>query len=239
MLLVSGSAAIADTITVFVAGAAKHAMEEIVPAFERATGHKVQMRFDTVGALRDRVIAGETPDLVVLSTAAITQMAEKGKASSASLSLGRTGVGLAVPHGQPIADISTPEKLADFLKAASSIGYADPARGATAGTQFRKTIEALSLAEPLAPKLKVYPFGVEVIAALGKGELGVGVSQATEIVSAKSVSFVGFLPDPHQVWTEYRAALLKPGAPAQALLDAMGADSAKPAFAHSGFMPAR
>ncbi len=79
MLLVFGHAAIADTITVFVAGAAKHAMKKIVPPFERATGHKVQMRFDTVGALRDRVIAGETPDLVVLSTAAITQMAEKAR----------------------------------------------------------------------------------------------------------------------------------------------------------------
>ncbi len=108
MLLVSGSAAIADTITVFVAGLRSMRWRRscLLSSAPRATR---SMRFDTVGALRDRVIAGETPDLVVLSTAAITQMAEKGKASSASLSLGRTGVGLAVPHGQPIADISTPK----------------------------------------------------------------------------------------------------------------------------------
>ena len=57
----------------------------------------------------------------------------------------------------------------------------------------------------------MFPFGVEVIAALGRNELDVGVSQATEIVTNDKVEFVGFLPNPLQVWTIYEAAILRDG----------------------------
>src|SRR5690349_11188314 len=67
----------ADEVRVLAAGAAKHALEEIGPAFERASGHTLRASYDTVGAQRDRVLQaapGAVADLVVLSDAALQQL---------------------------------------------------------------------------------------------------------------------------------------------------------------------
>ena len=120
---------------------------------------------------------------------------------------------------------------------AGTIGYADPARGATAGTQFRKAVEALGLQDPLKDKLKVFPFGVEVIAALGRNELDVGVSQATEIVTNDKVAFIGFLPDRAATLDVYEAAILRDGDSARKFLAALSTPAGVGALKKSGFEP--
>ncbi len=221
---------------IFAAGATKSLVEELGARFEREAGVKLVPAFDTVGALRDRVLNGEAPDMVLLSAVAVKAIADKRPLPAGmTLDLGRTGVGLAQPTGRAPAQIDTPEKFRDFLMKAGIIGYADPARGATAGTQFKKAIDQLGLAEPLKDKLKVYPFGVEVIAAVGKGELDVGVSQATEIVTHSTVSFVGFLPDALQVWTIYQAAALKESDAARKFLTLLKTPDGAAALKKNGF----
>src|SRR5688500_15853356 len=61
------TAARAQDLRVFAAGAAKTLFAAVAPRFEREGGGKIDVVFDTVGALRDRVLAGEAPDLVLLS----------------------------------------------------------------------------------------------------------------------------------------------------------------------------
>src|ERR1700742_4898450 len=53
----------AATLHVFIAGAAKAGAERQVPGFEQAGGDRVEAVYDTAGALRDRVLEGERPDL--------------------------------------------------------------------------------------------------------------------------------------------------------------------------------
>src|SRR6185312_13579591 len=48
----------ADMVRVLAAGAAQGALLKLEPAFKSATGHTIDGAFDTVGALRDRVLAG-------------------------------------------------------------------------------------------------------------------------------------------------------------------------------------
>jgi len=188
------TSAAAETVTIFVAGAAKAALPAITDSFGKDTGHTVEASFDTVGALRDRVLKGERPDLVILSAPAISALADKGAvARDVVVDLGRTGVGLAGRTGLAAAAVETPDQLRALLLGASSIGYADPARGATAGTLFAKALVELGLAEPLKDRLKVFPFGGDVIAAVEEGKIELGVSQATEILT-HSVRFLGYLP---------------------------------------------
>ena len=88
----------ADEVAVFAAGAVQKAVVEVAAAFEATTGHKVVASYDTVGALRDRVLAGETPDLVILSEAGLKALAAKGKLWQGSeVRLGETSVGICVP----------------------------------------------------------------------------------------------------------------------------------------------
>jgi molybdate transport system substrate-binding protein len=244
-ILVAGVALLAtgahaDEVRVLAAGAAKHALEEIAPAFERTSGHTLRASYDTVGAQRDRVLQaapGAAADVVILSDAALQQLRTADRLQArAAQPIGRVVVALAAPAGtSPLPDISDATKLRAALQAASSIAYADPARGATAGTHFGKVIDALDLRAELAPRLTVLPFGVDVINAVAAGKYALGVSQSSEIMAAKGVRFVGGLPAPHAQATGYGAALASSNSAAVALLEFLATPAAQDAWRHSGF----
>src|SRR6516162_6894328 len=69
VLMAAGAprAAAGAEIKVLTAGAFKQVLLALVPDFERATGHKVTVQNDTVGALTKRIAGGEAFDLAVLT----------------------------------------------------------------------------------------------------------------------------------------------------------------------------
>ncbi len=230
----------AETVIVFAAGAVKAAVERLVQPYEAAGADRIAASYDTVGALRDRALAGEAVHVVLLSTAGLAPLGEKGKlVAGARAHVGRTGIGLAGAKGR-VAPIDTPERFATLLRDAKSIGYADPARGATAGTHFAKQLADLGLAIPLKDRLKVFPFGVEAVEAVGRGEIEIAVSQATEIVAhPEKVAFLGLFPDPHQLWTPYEAAIATDSPAARRFLALVASPQGKEAFAKIGFEAAK
>lgn len=224
------------TPPIFAAGATKHAIDELRDAL-RAAGRPVpDAAYDTVGALRDRIIAGERPAVALLSAQAVGALRQRGIVpADGVMVVGRTGVGLAAPAGRPAPDIATPEAFRAALLAADSIAYADPARGATAGRHVAATIERLGLTEALRPKLRLVPFGVEGITMASRGEVALAFSQATEIINRPGVQLVGLLPDALNLWTVYEAAIVRDGEEARALLAMMGTAEARAAFGRIGF----
>ncbi len=230
-----GRPAHAAEVRLLVAGAAKAAVEKAAPALERETGDTLRTGFDTVGALRDRVLAGERPDLVILSAAAVDALADKGFVK-ARLSLGNVVAGLAVKRGAPVPSIATVEDLKQVLLAAPSIAHADGARGATSGAHFAKVIDALGLREQLRDRIVVLPFGVDVIHGVADGKFALGVSQSSEIVPLEGVSFVGSLPPPYALTTTYVAAAIAGSARGEALLRALDTPAVRAQFGAAGFL---
>jgi len=228
----------ADEVRVLAAGAAKHAIEQIAPAFERASGHTVRASFDTVGAQRDRVLKGDpgaVADVVVLSDAALRQLREGGRLTGTPVPIGQVSVSLAAPAGHAVPDISDAGHLRQALLDAPSIAYADPARGATAGTHFARTLDALGIRDAVAAKTTVLPFGVDVIQAVAQGRFALGVSQSSEITNHPGVQMVGPLPAPHAQGTGYGAATASDSAAGRALLDYLRTPPALQALQASGF----
>ena len=228
--------ALAGDVTVLAAGAAKELVSRIDTPFTQATGHRIKATFDTVGALRERVEKGERPDVVILSRAAIAQLNKLGLIDAATIrDVGDVQVGLAVNATTAVPDISTPEALRKALLAATSIAYADPARGATAGAHFAKVLATLGIYEQVASKVTVLPFGVEVIEAVAAGKYELGVSQSSEIVQHKGVRYVGALPMPHQLATRYQIAALKDRPYGVSLTDFIVTSRGRKASLESGF----
>ena len=236
LLLPALAQAQAATPPIFAAGATKHAIDELRDAL-RAAGRPVpDAAYDTVGALRDRILAGERPAVTLLSAEAVRALRQRGIVPADGVTVvGRTGVGLAAPAGRPVPDIATPETFRAALLAADTIAYADPARGATAGRHVAATIERLGLTEALRPKLRLVPFGVEGITMASRGEVALAFSQATEIINRPGVQLVGLLPDALNLWTVYEAAIVRDGEEARALLAMMGTEAARAAFGRIGF----
>jgi molybdate transport system substrate-binding protein len=236
--------AAAAELAVYAAGAVKAVVSELAPEFEAASGHRLRFAFGTVGALRDRVLAGEAADVVVLSEAGLEALARQGKAQREDAApLGAIEVGLAVRKGAPAPDISSEAALRAALLAAASIGWADPARGATAGTHFARVLDRLGLAETVKAKSVVLPFGIEVIDKVAAGEIALGVSQSSEIATNPGVTLAGTLPAPFALRTVYTAAVTGGGEPtrvaaARSYARVLASEGAARVFRRAGFGPA-
>jgi molybdate transport system substrate-binding protein len=228
----------AADVRVYAAGAVQKAIEKLIPTFETATGHKVVAVFDTVGALAKRISAGETPAVTLLSERALRDLAATGRIDATTIRpIGRTGVGLAGDPRLPAPDVATPAALVAALRTASSIVHADPARGATAGTHFAKVLADLGMADELKGRITVVPFGGAVAGLVRDGVHAIGVSQASEIVAEPRVRFLGFLPEPHALWTVYAAApVAAPNEAARAFLDLMLSVDGRRALESIGFV---
>ncbi|HEV7268391.1 MAG TPA: substrate-binding domain-containing protein [Falsiroseomonas sp.] len=217
------------------AGAVKTAVERLLEA-GAWRGAQPVIHYGTAGALRDRVLAGEAADAVVTSEEGLAMLREAGLVKR-ELPLGAAGTGLALRDGATARPIDTAEGLRAALLAAASIGWADPARGATGGRHFEKVIAALGIEEQVRAKGTRFPFGVEAVAACGRGEVEFAVSQATEIIGRPGVSLLGLFPPPHALSTGYAAAALREGAMAEALMALFGSAAARRAMAEIGFTP--
>ena len=101
-----GSAAAAD-LKLLTAGAFKSVAQELVPEFEKKTGHKVTIENDTAGALARRVAAGEYFDVVVMPPGAMAPLLGSKLVESSAKALARVGIGVSIKQGAPVPDIST------------------------------------------------------------------------------------------------------------------------------------
>src|SRR5262249_35140150 len=143
----------AADLTVLSAGPVDGTFRKLAPAFTRATGHKVEATFDTVGAVQNKLKAGEKADVIILSAAAIDELEKAGALLAGSgVEVGRGMSGLAVRAGARVPDISTPDAFKRTLLAARSVAYVDPAAGATTGIFFAKLLERLEIADEVNKK---------------------------------------------------------------------------------------
>jgi len=230
------SLACAGQVRVFVAGAAKAGFDTLLPAFKPADGDTVEVSYGTAGALRDRVLNGETPDLVILSSAAVDAIAAKGWVKDGDRrDLGAVVAGLAVRQGAPQPDIATPEALRRTLLAAQSIACGDGARGATSGAHLERVIDKLGIREQVQPKLTVLPTGTEALQGVAAGRFEIGVSQSSEIQPVAGVVFVGGLPAPFELRTAYAMAVLGGSEQAKRLMRWLDSAEGRAKFEGSGF----
>ncbi len=226
----------AATLHVFIAGAAKAGAERQLPGFEQASGDKVEARYDTAGALRDRVLAGERPDLVVVTDAAADTLAARGLVADGDRrEIGVVVVGLAVRQGATLPDIASADALRRTLLGARAIGYADAARGATSGAQFDAAVDGLGIRAQIRDKTTMLPTGGEVLQGLAAGKFDIGVSQSSEILPVPGVTFVGGLPPPYELRTPYAIVVLGGSEAGRRLMRHLDTVAARAQFEASGF----
>ena len=97
-LLLSGMANAAE-IKVLSTQATEEAYKELVPQFEKASGHKVTTVFTGTLDLQKRVAAGEKYDLLIMAGPAIDDYIKAGKVVAGSrVDLAKSGVAVGVPR---------------------------------------------------------------------------------------------------------------------------------------------
>jgi molybdate transport system substrate-binding protein len=197
----------AAEVKILTAGAMKAVVLELVPQFEKDTGHKAVVDNDTAGGLAKRVEGGEAFDLAVITPSVIGDLAKKGKvAADSRANVARVGVGVVVKEGAPVPDIGSVDAFKRALLAAKSVAYIDPASGGSSGIYLSGLFDKLGIAADIKPKAKLKQGGY-VAELIANGEAELGLHQISEILPVKGVKLVGPLPAEIQNYTTYAAGV--------------------------------
>ena len=197
------------TLRVLSGGAAHGLVERIRPAFEAETGCRIEGTFSAVGAMRDKLLAGEPADVMILSRALIDELAKSGHVVASSITdVAKVATAVAVRQGDPLPDVATADALRVALAAADEIHFPDPAQ-ATAGIHFAGVINKLGLSDQVSRQLRLGPNGATAMRALAASTARrpIGCTQETEIRATPGVVLVAPLPPGCALVTTYTAAV--------------------------------
>ncbi len=236
LLLICGAAADAAEITVVSSPGARAVMDVMGPEFERATGHKLTIRYALGPQARQQIAAGETFDVAIVSFD-VDEFIKQGRIAAGTRAVfGQTGIGVAVRKDAPKPDISTPDAFKSALLSARSISYA----GGSPGAHILKLFERLGIAQTIKPKL-IPTTEISLADVIARGEPPIAVNGVAPILNTPGAELVGWLPPELQdyvLFTGGVSATAKDAAAGQALLKRLTTPDAAAAFKRIGVEPA-
>jgi len=240
-IAISASIANASEITLLYVGALRSSMTELIPTFEKSSGHTVKAEAGAAGAMVARIQKGEVVDVGIVTTAQIATLVTQGKiVSGTQVSIARVGMGIAMRKGAPKTDISSVEAFKRTLLAAKSIGHTDPASGASSAIYAGQMLARLDIAAELKPKIKLFASNALLYEAVANGDVELGFGQITEILAERRVDLVGPLPAPVQNISQFSAGVpanAKEPAAGKAFISFLTSPPAAAAMKAKGFEP--
>ncbi|HEY1372859.1 MAG TPA: molybdate ABC transporter substrate-binding protein [Candidatus Binatia bacterium] len=242
LILPSSLPAYGAEITLIAPGGIRAAFEEILPSFERATGHKVNATFGSGGGTKERIVKGEPFDVPVAQPPLDPVIASGHVERQSETPLATVSIGLAVRAGAPKPDISTVDAVKRLFLGAKSISYPNAASGAAAGVSMNETLQKLGIAEEMKPRIKLGQGGRGAMALLAKGEVDYGLTFISEIITEPGVEVVGALPRDISTPTAlvgFLSAHAKEPEAARALLRYLSSPEAHAIYRAKGMQPGR
>jgi molybdate transport system substrate-binding protein len=238
LLLLPAAGSEAAEIKLLSGNGARAAVRELVAQFERASGHRVAIRFEVNAALKRKIEAGEAFDAVVLNPPVLDDLIRQGRIEAGTRAdIGRAGLGVGVRAGAPRPDVGS---VAAFRKALLDTGaVAYPDEGAS-GIYFVGLLDRLGIATEMRPKLR--PMAAEdTVEVVARGEADLVVVVASRLSGVPGVELVGPIPAELQTSIGFAAgvgsAAREPEA-ARALVRFLSAPAAAPVLRAMGVEPA-
>jgi molybdate transport system substrate-binding protein len=226
----------AAELKVLAGGSMTGPLNELGSQFERASGHKLVIHFDS------------TPNLIKLATSAPFDLgvvpvdlfknaeAKARFASGPTLDIARVGYGVAVRAGAPKPDVSTPDALKKTLLDAQSIALLPTS---AAGAYVSSVFERLGIGEAMKAKTKPQTATGDIAKAVAKGDAELGVF-LINVLMAPGVELAGPFPAELQndlVFTSAVAADTKEAEAAKAFIAYLKTPAAAAVIKAKGMEP--
>jgi molybdate transport system substrate-binding protein len=244
-LLIAGAVSAAD-LRVMISAGFYRVYTELGPAFERASGHRLETTRgpsmgDSPEAIPARLARGEAADVVILDGGAADELARRGMLlADSKVELARSMVGMVVRAGAAKPDIGTVEAFRATLLAAKSIAYSDSGSGTFLSTTLFPSLGIADQVAGKSRKVRGPPSGEPVAAVVARGEAEIGFQQVSELIHVPGVTFVGTIPVALQPGFSFAGALTskvqQPEA-ARALIRFLASPDAAPVILKAGLTP--
>jgi molybdate transport system substrate-binding protein len=228
-----------NALKVLSAGAVKSGVSQVAKEFERRTGTKVSIEFNTAPELKKRVAAGDAADVVVAPPAAMEEFEKQGRIAAGSRGfVGRSRMGVVIHADAPAPDVSSAAAFAKALAAATAVVH----NTASSGMYAAGLLEKLGLKERLGARVEVVDTGSAVMKTVEtRGPGAIGLAQISEVMvmidKGCRVKLAAPLPGEIQNETSYEAAASAASRSpdeARALAASFSSDAAKKIFAATG-----
>jgi molybdate transport system substrate-binding protein len=227
----------ASELKLIAGGSLAGLFNELGPQFEKASGHKLSIHFDSTPNIIARVNSGAAFDVAVVPVDVFKDAAAKRRfAPGPTIDIARVGYGVIVRAGAPKPDISTPDAFKKALLDAKSIASV-PA--SAAGAYIAKVYERLGIGEDMKAKTRVQSDPTAIAPAVAKGEAELGIF-LTNVFNAAGVELVGPFPADLQqelLFTSAIAADAMETDAAKALIDYLKTPAAIVAIKAAGMTP--
>lgn len=180
-------------------------VHDIIPQFEKESGHTVSATFSVINTIADHIRKGDAADLIAVSPPQWDALRREGKLNpDIRIAIAKVGYGVFVKQGASRPDISSVDALKRALLNARSIAFFPPlpggGRGPTAAYQVR-LVEQLGISADIKQKIveSNAPGPGQIISApyfelVAGGSAELGVAMISEILQAPGVDFVGPVP---------------------------------------------
>jgi molybdate transport system substrate-binding protein len=192
----------AAELKVLAGGSLRGLLSELGPQFERDSGYKLNIHFDTTPNLIRLATSGDPFDLGVVPIDVFKDEAAKARFKPA-IEFARVGYGVAVRAGAPKPDVSTLDAFKKTLLDARSITFL-PA--SAAGSYILKMFERLGIAEAMKAKTMAQDQPTQIVPALLKGDAEIALF-VNNVLTAPGVEIVGPFPAEVQQELVYPAAV--------------------------------
>jgi molybdate transport system substrate-binding protein len=204
LVLSSAGGLQAAELQVLAGGGIAGPMRDLAAQFERASGHKLVIRFGTTPELIRLATAGGPFDLAVVPRVVFRDDAARARCvPGPTVDVARVGLGVAVRSGAEKPDIRTPDALkATLLKAQSVASVPESA----AGAHVLRAFEKLGVGEAVKAKMKAHKGPAQMVEAVAKGEAELGVF-LINVLTAPGLDVVGPFPAELQAEIVFTAAV--------------------------------
>jgi molybdate transport system substrate-binding protein len=239
----TGTAGAAE-LKVLSAGAMRGVLQELIPQFEKSSGHKVKVEYATAGGVEKKILDDEDIDVAIMNKPRIDGLARKAKVVGGTVaSLAKAQIGLAVKKGAAKPDIASTEAFKQALLKAKSIAYTDPASGGTSGIHLAKVMEKLGIAGEIKSKTKLIAATAgqgspKVGEAVEKGEAEIGLQPISELMEVQGIDIVGPIPaelqSPELTYAAAAPTFADQPIAAKALIDFLHSAAAAPTYKAKG-----
>jgi molybdate transport system substrate-binding protein len=205
MVFLPGDTSAAE-IRFLVADALESSMTELLPEFEKATGHHVRTTTANAGTNTERVRKEDAGDLAIVLLPQWEGLRQESKIDPSQRAvLGKVGIGMFGKKGASRPDISTVELFRRSMLNARSIGVRDPAVRSPVGTYVLSLFERLGIAQEM--KTKVILSADRPYETVLQDKADFGFSTLAEIASVAEVELIGPLPSDIQTFNVFTTAV--------------------------------